>query len=316
MKKYIVTMLLSLSALSPLSQAEECPQNPRFTINNYAAYATQMSEDEYGTITEIVDYLTNVEPERVLSVQFVGHSSEYGNSDFQAASDARALDVLSTVEAELLNRDIDPDTLPLEYYGKSIDCPIASNDTQEERAINRRVDVVISINKLPENTDVVDGVPTYKKLLNHTKANSKNKTTQCLTKHLKRDNRDHHYLNLKSINQILAEQGKPKKAIKKHRKNMQQQTQAAYKRMVANQSEKAIEDRFKRMVERKRRSLIQGIDALDAQANCQSKSVVAMRKYIIEQSETPATLYYCKPIQKRVKKMLQSIGNDPKGCGT
>lgn len=80
-------------------------------------------------------------------VEIVGHTDDVGSRDYnlQLSQDRAA-----AVEDALVDRDIDPARLSSE--GRAFDEPVASNDTDEGRATNRRVEVLV-VGVEPPETD-------------------------------------------------------------------------------------------------------------------------------------------------------------------
>ncbi|MCI3132987.1 OmpA family protein [Phenylobacterium aquaticum] len=89
----------------------------------------------YGTLDQVADTL-NQYPQTMIDV--VGHADSTGAADYnQALSERRA----ASVAGYLVNRGVLRDRLYVAGRGEAD--PIASNDTPDGRAQNRRVDVVL-----------------------------------------------------------------------------------------------------------------------------------------------------------------------------
>jgi outer membrane protein OmpA-like peptidoglycan-associated protein len=103
---------------------------------NFPSGAATIEQKSFGLLTKVRDAI-NSYPESIVSVQ--GNTDSYGG-------DAQNLD-LSTERAEavkqyfLANTDLNESRINVISYGESK--PIASNETMDDRATNRRVEVVI-----------------------------------------------------------------------------------------------------------------------------------------------------------------------------
>ena len=88
-----------------------------------------------------------------LNVQIAGHTDSIGSEKYnQQLSQKRA----ASVRAYLISKGVSASNLQAKGYGES--SPVASNDTKEGRAENRRVEFLV-VNK-PANVNVKSGEPT------------------------------------------------------------------------------------------------------------------------------------------------------------
>jgi outer membrane protein OmpA-like peptidoglycan-associated protein len=89
----------------------------------------------YTVLDELVEYLKRKDDEKI---EVGGHTDDVGKADANMIlSNSRA----NTVRAYLLTKGIAPERVTAKGYG--MDVPIAENDTDEGRAINRRTEVKI-----------------------------------------------------------------------------------------------------------------------------------------------------------------------------
>ncbi len=85
---------------------------------------------------QLADFLKEY-PDRRVSIE--GHTDNIGSVNYNVELSKRRADA---IKAELVARGISPDRIATIGYGK--DFPVAANDTDTNRAINRRVEVVIA----------------------------------------------------------------------------------------------------------------------------------------------------------------------------
>lgn len=87
-------------------------------------------------MAQLADFLKQY-PERRVSIE--GHTDSVGSAAYNAELSQRRADA---IKGQLIGLGIAPDRIATMGYGK--DFPVAANDTDTNRAINRRVEVVIS----------------------------------------------------------------------------------------------------------------------------------------------------------------------------
>lgn len=96
---------------------------------------SELKPEAANNVRDVVELLTT---EADKSIRIEGHTDSQGNADFnQRLSELRA----QSVERALVAEGIDPTRITV--IGQGEDFPIASNDTQEGRSKNRRVDVIL-----------------------------------------------------------------------------------------------------------------------------------------------------------------------------
>lgn len=351
MKIYYLFISILVFMSTPVFAEDEfpCDDDPHYVVNEFAAYATEYDASEQALIEEIADRVLR-EIEIIGTIEVIGHSSEYGNSDTQTASELRAEYVLDAITLAIEEKSNgEADHLYYEYYGAGIDCPVTNNNTQANRAKNRRAQVIIHARQ-PEDDDpeddddVVDDEedddyqdvvdddeqddneedvtdPDHRswiELISVARETSNSAASKCIAKKLTNEGSDLAYLSARAINKVLnmKETKKVGRAVKKATVQMGNQLEAAYARILetAESATRTPEERLWRKLEQSRRSLVKGINLLDAQANCKDKRIVAMRKFIIDRMNKRRSIYNCKPIKQRAKAMLASIGGKAKGC--
>lgn len=110
---------------------------PRVWILNNLLFATAQATilpESEGALQELYDYLSTNPTARI---RIVGHTDNIGSErDNQILSENRA----ASVKAAMVERGIDADRIETEGRGESQ--PIDTNDTEEGRARNRRVEIV------------------------------------------------------------------------------------------------------------------------------------------------------------------------------
>lgn len=329
--------------------SKDCPidyeYEANFTINQYDAYSVEYDESEQATVEKIANFAVENMDTLGIIVAY-GHSSVYGSTDIQTASEIRAEKVLDAIEAaiaEIVGEETD--TYQIKYAGVGGECPIASNATQAGRALNRRVEVwVIDEALMSEDEDededennIEEDIaedyneddelieddpeiihPEFNQLLAEILQQTGNTATRCIAKKLQKEESDLAYLAARAINKALnmPESKKAAKVVKKATRQLRSQAEAIYQRIVESTETivKTPEQRLTRFINQKRRSLMQGINLLDSQANCRNPRIIAMRKFVVNHMKKKNSIYSCKPIKKRVKAMLASIGGEIKGC--
>jgi outer membrane protein OmpA-like peptidoglycan-associated protein len=95
----------------------------------------ELKPASYPVLDELVEYLKRKDDERI---EVGGHTDDVGKAEANMIlSNNRA----NTVRAYLLTKGIAPERVTAKGYG--MDIPIAENDTDEGRALNRRTEVKI-----------------------------------------------------------------------------------------------------------------------------------------------------------------------------
>jgi OOP family OmpA-OmpF porin len=103
-------------------------QGPNFAFNS-----AELTSETRGILDEQVAIL---EKESDIKVKIEGHTDNIGPEEYnQGLSERRA----KAVEQYLISKGISADRLETMGYGQSN--PVAPNDTEEGRAINRRVEL-------------------------------------------------------------------------------------------------------------------------------------------------------------------------------
>jgi len=101
---------------------------------NFKINEATIEQVSQNVINQVIDMMKN---EPGLNLQIEGHSDNTGNAAFnKSLSEKRAVSVMNA----LVNAGIDPNRLSFIGYGS--DKPIESNETEEGRAKNRRVELV------------------------------------------------------------------------------------------------------------------------------------------------------------------------------
>ncbi len=96
---------------------------------------SELKPDAADNVRDVVELLTTEADKRI---RIEGHTDSQGNADFnQRLSELRA----ESVEQALVAEGIDPARITV--VGQGEDFPIASNDSEEGRSKNRRVDVIL-----------------------------------------------------------------------------------------------------------------------------------------------------------------------------
>jgi OmpA-OmpF porin, OOP family len=116
--------------------SSELPKTFVFDNLNFTTGTTQLTPESQPTVNDLIVILKaypNAE------VQLVGHTDNTGD---QAANMKLSQDRASAVRDMLVNGGIDASRLSTAGYGE--DKPVASNDTEEGRAKNRRTELVVT----------------------------------------------------------------------------------------------------------------------------------------------------------------------------
>jgi K(+)-stimulated pyrophosphate-energized sodium pump len=112
------------------------PQTFVFDHLNFETASTQLTADSQGTVTNLAAIL-NAYPNA--QVRLTGHTDNTGSPDTnQKLSQDRA----DAVKQSLVSSGIAADRITTGGYGQ--DRPIASNDTEEGRAKNRRLELTVT----------------------------------------------------------------------------------------------------------------------------------------------------------------------------
>ena len=129
--------------LRPLPKIEEVIEEPAVIVGqtfilhnmNFATNQTTILPSSEGALKTLYDFLEANPNGRI---KIIGHTDSVGKDDFnQRLSEGRA----NAIRTELIKRGIAEDRIEAEGRGESE--PIADNETEEGRALNRRVEVEI-----------------------------------------------------------------------------------------------------------------------------------------------------------------------------
>lgn len=129
--------------LRPLPKIEEVIEEPAVIVGqtfilrnmNFATNQTAILPTSESALKTLYDFLTANPNSRI---KIIGHTDAVGSDEAnQRLSEGRA----NAIRTELINRGIDANRIEAEGRGESE--PIADNDTDEGRAINRRVEIEI-----------------------------------------------------------------------------------------------------------------------------------------------------------------------------
>lgn len=116
------------------------PSTETITLSDQGAvlFAFDSSELTPAAHEQLMVLMSKLSNADVLSIKVIGHTDSKGSDAYnQKLSERRA----SSVAAFLLNQGLAPDKLTSQGLGESQ--PVADNDTEEGRARNRRVELVI-----------------------------------------------------------------------------------------------------------------------------------------------------------------------------
>jgi len=116
--------------------SQTAPQTFVFDRLNFETDSTQLTADSQSTVTNLSQIL-NAYP--TAQVQLSGHTDNTGAPD---ANQNLSLDRANAVKQMLVDRGIAADRIATTGYGQ--DRPIASNDTEEGRAKNRRLELTVT----------------------------------------------------------------------------------------------------------------------------------------------------------------------------
>jgi OmpA-OmpF porin, OOP family len=115
---------------------QAAPQTFVFDHLNFEADSTRLTADSENTVTNLSQIL-NAYP--TAQVELSGHTDNTGAPD---ANQKLSLDRANAVKQMLVDRGIGADRIATAGYGQ--DRPIASNDTEEGRAKNRRLELTVT----------------------------------------------------------------------------------------------------------------------------------------------------------------------------
>ena len=352
MKSYILSLTtLFIMAASHLAFAtpaeEECPVDPQFVIRDYEPYAIEYEDTEDETIEFAAEFIfENID--NLTDIEVIGHSAAYGDQadNEQAASD-RA-EFVYNILIEKVRAQIEQSyDIERGFYHRGVDCPLTSNDTQDNRDINRRVEIYLVFSEDDEEYEEdgedednggyeddgsddeaydedanedndTDTTPSLSQTLESVKSNTSNRATRCLANRLLSEGGDSKFLNRRSIDKITAAKPsqKTKRLLRQSTQDLASQVQTAYERFTAKESERTVKEKMLRLLERKRKSIVKAIDDLDVQANCTDKRVHSLRTFVLNRSKQKDSIYSCKPIKKKVNAMMKSIGGKVDGCNS
>ena len=113
----------------------EAPKS--FVLDNctFETGKAELKPEAYTVLDELVEYLKRKDDEKI---EVGGHTDNVGKAEANIVlSQNRA----NTVRAYLLMKGIAPDRVTAKGYGMTI--PVAENDTQEGRSLNRRTEVKV-----------------------------------------------------------------------------------------------------------------------------------------------------------------------------
>jgi len=116
--------------------SQTAPQTFVFDHLNFEPASTQLTADSQGTVNNLSSILKaypNVQ------VQLSGHTDNTGAPD---ANQKLSLDRANAIKQVLVNNGVAADRIATNGYGQ--DRPIASNDTEEGRAKNRRLELTVT----------------------------------------------------------------------------------------------------------------------------------------------------------------------------
>ncbi len=128
--------------LAKIADVKKIDNGIEVTLKNDILFTTgsaELSASAKQTLTDMNKVLKKY-PENIIQIQ--GHTDSTGSASFnQTLSEKRAKAVYDFVLANGLN------TYKLTYIGFGSTQPVASNDTEENKAKNRRVELKITANK-------------------------------------------------------------------------------------------------------------------------------------------------------------------------
>lgn len=129
----------AVQSLRELAQVKEDARGTIITLEGSVLFVSGKAELlplAKQKLDEVAKALTDLDPKQTITVE--GHTDSRGADDMnQKLSEERA----SAVRAYLVERGVKPDRI--KSVGRGESNPVASNDTPEGRANNRRVEIVI-----------------------------------------------------------------------------------------------------------------------------------------------------------------------------
>lgn len=116
--------------------ANDLPKNFVFDHLNFESSTTQLTPDSNATVTDLTKIMSCYPN---MQVELDGHTDNTGNADTnKTLSEDRA----NTVKSLLVQNGIDPSRITTAGFGD--EKPVASNDTEDGRAKNRRTELVVT----------------------------------------------------------------------------------------------------------------------------------------------------------------------------
>jgi outer membrane protein OmpA-like peptidoglycan-associated protein len=116
--------------------SQTAPQTFVFDHLNFEQASTQLTADSQGTVNNLSAILKAYPNAQV---QLSGHTDNTGAPD---ANQKLSLDRANAIKQVLVNSGVAADRIATNGYGQ--DRPIASNDTEEGRARNRRLELTVT----------------------------------------------------------------------------------------------------------------------------------------------------------------------------
>jgi outer membrane protein OmpA-like peptidoglycan-associated protein len=126
----------SLATFLDQGAATELPKTFVFDNLNFVSGSTQLTSESTPTVTALATIL-NAYPNA--TVELAGYTDSTGDAD---ANKKLSLDRANAVRDQLVTAGVGADRITAEGYGQ--DRPLASNDTEEGRAQNRRLELTVT----------------------------------------------------------------------------------------------------------------------------------------------------------------------------
>lgn len=291
---------------------------PDFTIRGFAPYKDYLEGNASVNVDVIMDRLGQLinDKAKINSIEIVGHAAKYGSSNFLQTSQDRALVVEAEIKSSLIAQvpQFNEDLVPFNTYGVSIYCPVDANNTQANRAKNRRVEVWIDY-----SLAVKTKKPSLKRLLKYAERNSDVKATSCMARKLRKDGYDHNYISRNTIEEALKEKLSGDVLINflNYKIDLRAHAKAQRKKIIDTPREsKSSQERFLKFLERSRRDLVKAITIDLTLKECNDPRIHAMRKHVRKQlSKRNKSFYSCPTIKGHIEKMYSDNNNSYRGCG-